>query len=49
MRSKSDIVIGNNVFKDDGSFSDWAKHSEFLDMVYVSNMIKPLFKKGNSP
>lgn len=35
MRSKSDIVIGNNIYHDDQSISDWAKHSEFLDMVYV--------------
>jgi hypothetical protein len=47
MRSKSDIVIGANIFKDEESFSDFAKHSEFLDMVYVSNMNKPLLKKGS--
>jgi hypothetical protein len=35
MRSKSDIVIGTNIYQDEESISDWAKHSEFLDMVYV--------------
>ena len=35
MRSKSDIVIGNNIYHNEESLSDWDKHSEFLDMVYV--------------
>lgn len=35
MRSKSDIVIGTNIYQDEESISDWAKHSEFFDLVYV--------------
>lgn len=38
LRSKSDIVIGTHIFQAKENTSDWDKQSEFLDMVYVSNL-----------